>query len=760
MKHLLWLAILLALPAAGQTINPSQIRPCAVNGDVLATEGGVTSCASVVAGNGFINVNTYPGSDLGAQFTAAQTANPGAHNFVITGTGVISTAITINSGSNLYIYAPITSVSNVITLANNNAVICSGPTAPITVTTANDLFTSGASNTNSLIQNCYATFSGSGAGRSFVNLVPSTTLSYFSMVGNNITGGNGFVGNNASSVNNSIFTDNTVQDRPAGFGIYLNSVAAINNVVSNNVFNNVGEGFEDIGGNAASFPSLATIIAAGHQNNTAVGNSCANNGSSCVFVAFAYLDVISGNTSNVCGDTCFDLEGVANTVVGNNTATGCGNFCYSQFFSAYGNLFEGNVASQNGGAVFAIKNSSDNPAYVYFTQIKNNDFYCTSATTLCGINLENNSASVVSGNTFVNVEVNFTSDEHQQFTFTNNEINYGVAFGSASPGLLIATSLNDFPTKVSGNRITSYVTQPSGSYCIQVVGTDSNNIEDYFVEHNDCKGWPSGIEVTNNNSNAFSFYAFVRYNTGLASTTITANGSSSVPPVVIATDNCAYNNPVCPTYITVGTIDNTVIGGTTPAAGSFTSVKDTGLTSAPCVSTNSSGTLTSGCSGTSGISGLTSGYIPLAGSATTITSSSHVDDGATTSGLITATEPIAIPSFAGTSTVSSYTLGASSVVGSGATVACTTNYVCDEISGTITLTTGTGTISGVGQLVELTFSSGRAHYPSCTYTAIVLGNPVQVGGQALSTSAIAFYSAVTNLSTSTSYQMSYVCGGK
>ena len=51
-------------------------------------------------------------------------------------------------------------------------------------------------------------------------------------------------------------------------------------------------------------------------------------------------------------------------------------------------------------------------------------------------------------------------------------------------------------------------------------------------------------------------------------------------------------------------------------------------------------------SGSSGISGLTLGYIPLAGSATTLTGNSHLDDGVTTASTITSTEAIVAPSIA------------------------------------------------------------------------------------------------------------------
>jgi hypothetical protein len=111
-------------------------------------------------------------------------------------------------------------------------------------------------------------------------------------------------------------------------------------------------------------------------------------------------------------------------------------------------------------------------------------------------------------------------------------------------------------------------------------------------------------------------------------------------------------------------------------------------------------------------------------------------------------------------TATSFTLGGATVVGSGATAACASGVLCDEISGNVQLVTGTGT-SANGQALTINLGTTRTHIASCTYyveNASLGASAPTTFFQNPTTTAIVVY-AGSILTASNTWQISYVCGG-
>jgi hypothetical protein len=125
----------------------------------------------------------------------------------------------------------------------------------------------------------------------------------------------------------------------------------------------------------------------------------------------------------------------------------------------------------------------------------------------------------------------------------------------------------------------------------------------------------------------------------------------------------------------------------------------------------------------------------------------------TASGNTTATGFVSGKFMMGSGTMS---LGAGAA-GSGATFACVTNHVCDGVSGTAALTTGTSTTTGT--LATLSFPNTHTNMANCVVTATLSGTGLVTSiSWSESTTALTL-TANAALTASTAYQVRYWCGG-
>ncbi len=125
----------------------------------------------------------------------------------------------------------------------------------------------------------------------------------------------------------------------------------------------------------------------------------------------------------------------------------------------------------------------------------------------------------------------------------------------------------------------------------------------------------------------------------------------------------------------------------------------------------------------------------------------------TGSGNTTATGFVSGKFFMGSSTM---TFATGAAAGSSPSIACATSHVCDGVSGTVTLTTGTSPTTGT--LATISFPNTHSNYANCMITTESATAVITTNTWTESTTAITI-SANAALTASTGYTVKYWCGG-
>ncbi|MGD0347572.1 MAG: hypothetical protein ABSA85_12490 [Terracidiphilus sp.] len=123
------------------------------------------------------------------------------------------------------------------------------------------------------------------------------------------------------------------------------------------------------------------------------------------------------------------------------------------------------------------------------------------------------------------------------------------------------------------------------------------------------------------------------------------------------------------------------------------------------------------------------------------------------SGNTTATGFLSGKFFMGTGTMS---LTPGAAAGSSPSIACATSHVCDGVSGTVTLTTGTSPTTGT--LATLSFPNTHTNYANCMVMTENTSGTITTNTWTESATAITI-TANAALTASTAYTMKYWCGG-
>jgi len=145
----------------------------------------------------------------------------------------------------------------------------------------------------------------------------------------------------------------------------------------------------------------------------------------------------------------------------------------------------------------------------------------------------------------------------------------------------------------------------------------------------------------------------------------------------------------------------------------------------------------------------TGGFIVYEGGSNNSTAALQV----TGSGNTTATGFLQGKFLMGTGTMG---VAAGAAAGSGPTIACAASHVCDGVSGTVTLTTGTSPTTGT--LATLNFPNTHTNQANCMVTTLSATAVITSNTWTESTTAITIM-ANTAPAASTAYTIKYWCGG-
>jgi hypothetical protein len=145
----------------------------------------------------------------------------------------------------------------------------------------------------------------------------------------------------------------------------------------------------------------------------------------------------------------------------------------------------------------------------------------------------------------------------------------------------------------------------------------------------------------------------------------------------------------------------------------------------------------------------TGGFIVYEGGSNSSTAALQV----TGSGNTTATGFLQGKFIIGTGTMG---VAAGAAAGTGPQIACATSHLCDGVSGTVTLTTGTSPTTGT--LATLSFPNTHTNQANCLVSTLSATGMIASNTWTESTTAITI-TANTALTASTAYTIKYWCGG-